>query len=81
MRWKILRCGVTGHDDRIRCVADRIYLECTECGRETRGWDISLDSEPQSSSAAPGRPLARSLRELWAELARNPFQGAGLRLR
>ena len=33
-----LKCWFMGHDDWIRRTPDRLYLECFECGRETRGW-------------------------------------------
>ena len=33
-----LKCLFLGHEDWIRRTSDRLYLECFECGRETRGW-------------------------------------------
>jgi len=33
-----MKCWFLGHDDWIRRGPDRLYLECFECGRETRGW-------------------------------------------
>ena len=33
-----LKCLFLGHEDWIRRTSDRVYLECFECGRETRGW-------------------------------------------
>lgn len=35
-----LRCLLMGHDDLIRRDFDRIYLECSDCGRATRGWTL-----------------------------------------
>jgi len=33
-----LKCWFMGHDDWIRRTPDRLYLECSQCGRETQGW-------------------------------------------
>jgi hypothetical protein len=33
-----MKCWFLGHNDWIRRGPDRLYLECFECGRETRGW-------------------------------------------
>jgi hypothetical protein len=40
LRWVSFRCFLMGHDDLIRREGDRIYLECRDCGRETRGWTV-----------------------------------------
>ena len=37
------KCLVFGHEDCIHRAPGRLYLECLECGRETRGW--TLDTE------------------------------------
>ena len=33
-------CCLLGHEDFVRWTHDRLYLECIECGRETKGWPI-----------------------------------------
>ena len=33
-----LRCWIFGHEDWVRRVPGRLYLECLDCGRETPGW-------------------------------------------
>lgn len=33
-----IRCLLMGHDDLVRRESERMYLECTDCGRATRGW-------------------------------------------
>ena len=48
-----LNCFFLGHEDWIRRTSDRLYLECFECGRETRGWTIGRSH--QSDRAADGR--------------------------
>jgi hypothetical protein len=35
-----IRCLLTGHEDLIRRDSDRMYLECSDCGRTTRGWTL-----------------------------------------
>ena len=42
-----------GHEDWVRRTSDRMYLECFECGRETRGWTTGRSH--QSNRAADGR--------------------------
>jgi hypothetical protein len=46
------RCLMLGHDDRIRRVPGRMYLECSECGRETHGWDLSASAKHQVDDLA-----------------------------
>jgi hypothetical protein len=48
-----LKCLFWGHEDWIRRTSDRLYLECFECGRETRGWTTGRSH--QSNRAAAGR--------------------------
>jgi hypothetical protein len=35
------RCWIFGHEDWVRRVPGRLYLECLDCGRETPGWTTS----------------------------------------
>ena len=48
-----LKCLFLGHEDWMRRTSDRLYLECFECRRETRGWTTGRSH--QSSRAADGR--------------------------
>jgi hypothetical protein len=60
------KCWLLGHEDWVRCASDRLYLECIECGRQTRGWTIgrinrgyggvSLVEGPLRSAADPYHP-------------------------
>jgi hypothetical protein len=80
MRWVRVRCLMLGHDDRIRRVAGRMYLECAECGRETRGWNVTPDAVvPPAPGRTPSRSLASGWRELWWQARRHPFAAVGLR--
>ena len=54
-----LRCLFWGHEDWIRRTSDRVYLECFECGRETRGWPTGRSH--QSNCAADGRVQRQSV--------------------
>ena len=38
------RCWLWGHQDFVRFMPGRLYLECLECGRETNGWRIGKTS-------------------------------------
>ena len=58
MRGLSLRCLMLGHDDRIQRASGRMFLECAECGRETRGWNLS---DRSSRAAARVRRSARQL--------------------
>jgi hypothetical protein len=41
-----LACVIFGHDDLVRRAAGRMYLECAQCGRMTRGWTMGEESGP-----------------------------------
>ena len=45
-----LRCLLFGHDDLVRRAAGRMFLECAECGRETRGWSVDVVTRPSFQS-------------------------------
>lgn len=47
-----LRCLLMGHDDLIRRECDRIYLECSDCGRATRGWTLGRSKNRASPRTA-----------------------------
>jgi hypothetical protein len=58
-----LRCWIFGHEDWVRRVPGRLYLECLDCGRETPGWTTSrhqsgdgmTSARAQAMSAPPDR--------------------------
>ena len=52
-----LKCWLMGHDDWIRRIPDRLYLECFECGRETQGWATGTS---HSTDGAGGSIAKRS---------------------
>ena len=74
MRWLNFKCLMLGHDDRIRRVSGRMYLECAECGREIEGWDVRNDAEP-SPRHVSARSWIRQWREQWSQAGRDWFQG------
>ncbi len=43
------------HDDLLHFEADRIYLQCQMCGRETNGWNLD-EKPPRVIFAAPPKP-------------------------
>jgi hypothetical protein len=45
-------CGIGGHDYVRHAVGNRMFLECTACGRQTPGWLI----EGRPRSVFPSRP-------------------------
>ena len=55
------RCWIFGHEDWVRRVPGRLYLECLDCGRETPGWTTSrppsdgASARTQAISAPPDR--------------------------
>lgn len=49
--WVSIRCLLLGHDDLIRRESDRMYLECCDCGRATRGWTLGRDQRRAFSGA------------------------------
>lgn len=54
MRFHVsFRCWLLGHEDFLRCAHDRLYLECIECGRETKGWPIGKSN--RSGEAGSGK--------------------------
>jgi hypothetical protein len=56
-----LKCWFMGHDYWIHRTADRLYLECFECGRETQGW--ATGKSHRTDGAAGGIDNARVIRQ------------------
>ena len=46
MRRLSFQCAISGHDDSVRRAANRLYLECRECGRTTPGWNLGPERMP-----------------------------------
>lgn len=34
-------CGLHGHDALMQFEKDRVFLQCTSCGHETPGWELT----------------------------------------
>jgi hypothetical protein len=54
-----MRCLLIGHDDLIRRECNRMYLECCDCRRTTRGWTLGAGRRrafPPVSDARRGEP-------------------------
>jgi hypothetical protein len=47
-----LRCWIFGHEDWVRRVPGRLYLECVDCGRETQGWTTSRNQSDHAATSA-----------------------------
>ena len=70
-----VKCLVLGHDDLVRRVSGRMFLECVECGRETTGWILSHCGESETA-----RPVAtRESDRRWSSILRIPFQTVEMR--
>jgi hypothetical protein len=74
-----LRCLMLGHDDRIRRSSGHVYLECAECGRETRGWNLADGAATEARRAVSPRAASHGMRWMWSYMTRGRFDGAGLR--
>ena len=53
-----ISCLLWGHNDYVHRSASRIFLECLDCGRETRGWELSSPDVTPTPHAQPS-PFAR----------------------
>jgi hypothetical protein len=63
-----------GHEDWIRRTPDRLYLECFECGRETRGWVTGKDHETACAGGAfKGAPESKEKDHSARALVRSPM--------
>jgi hypothetical protein len=47
-----VRCWIFGHEDWVRRVPGRLYLECLDCGRETAGWTTSRNHPGDAATGA-----------------------------
>lgn len=55
MRFQLpLRCWLSGHEDFVRTAAGRLYLECMECGRQTKGWRTGNSREAREGRSIEG---------------------------
>ena len=60
-----LKCAMVGHEDRVHHDGGRLYLECAECGRETRGWQLDEEDEPAQAPSVSGHAMTSKLRLNW----------------
>jgi len=47
-----LKCWILGHEDWVRRVPGRVYLECSNCGRETPGWTTCRNQSDAGPTSA-----------------------------
>jgi hypothetical protein len=79
MRWLNFKCLMLGHEDRIRRDPGRIYLECAECGRQTKGWNVTTGGTHRSvAPPAPPQSWIDPWRERWSQAWRR-LEALGLR--
>lgn len=59
-----LLCGLRGHDSVLHFEGNRVNMQCTSCGHDTPGWEISgrgprrrYDGDPRRHLLATGRQL------------------------
>ena len=52
-----LRCWIFGHEDWVRRVPGRLYLECPDCGRETPGWTTSRSQPDDGTTSARAQAI------------------------
>lgn len=43
-----LRCLLAGHDDMLLKRPYRLSLQCSHCGRETRGWNLGRSDQEEA---------------------------------
>jgi hypothetical protein len=51
--WSRFKCLIVGHDDFVRRAPNRMYLECAECGRATKGWDLTREPAVPADGLGP----------------------------
>ena len=63
------------HDFRVKCEPGRIFLRCSDCGKETSGWKMTRGKEAVGSTLkeAPGNTLARVREFVHSSLVRIGF--------
>lgn len=49
-------CGLHGHDALLHFEQGRMSLQCTSCGYETPGWDLTASEPPQRSNVMESSP-------------------------
>ena len=53
-----LRCWLFGHEDWVRRVPGRLYLDCLDCGRETPGWTTSRNQSGDGTTSARAQAVS-----------------------
>lgn len=51
-------CLFMGHEDTVRAREQRVFLCCSQCGRESHGWDVATHDQPSPMHAQPHGVLA-----------------------
>ena len=59
--WQWVRCLLVGHDDMMVRAPGRLWLRCTDCGRDTPGWRMGR-AAPEPAQAQRGEILRREHR-------------------
>ena len=67
-----LKCWFMGHDDWIRRTPNRLYLECFECGRETRGWVTKNNPVDRGGGAFAGAQVLKHKGDSALAMVRSP---------
>jgi hypothetical protein len=53
------RCWIFGHEDWVRRVPGRLYLECLDCGRETPGWTTTREQSRVRATSATTQAISK----------------------
>jgi hypothetical protein len=62
-----LRCLLIGHDDMLLRRPHRLSLQCSHCGRETKGWNLSpSDQEAMNTWVQVGEGIPAAAAVSWA---------------
>jgi len=55
-------CGLHGHDSVLQYERNRMFLQCTSCGHETPGWEVTPGAfQMRRADPKPARALTSDL--------------------
>jgi hypothetical protein len=57
-----LRCLIGDHQLMLQLAKDRLFLKCSECGKETPGWDLAPTLLRSFASTSSQASVARAWR-------------------